>query len=232
MEQSLLTSRSDTEATRSTQAAGERVETEKGQRREGPHHSQQQDRHKTESAIPDHGWDQVKVGFKCFYTNIDSLNNKKVELEAHIVMLNPDIIGLSEINPKNAKWKLTQEDLQIRGYTMYDNLKGRGVVLYVRENIKSNLVSVIDSGAVAVWCEIALKDEDRILIGLVYRSPAASRDDNNQMLDHISQMMTGKASHILLMGDFNYPGIDWIGQTAENEQERLFLDRFRDWFLW
>lgn len=110
-----FTSRLDTEATRGTQTIGEGVEAEKGQRREGPHHNQQQDCHKTESVESDHRWDQAKVGLKCFYTNLDSLNNKKVELEARIVMINPDIIGLLEINPKNAKWKLTQEDQQIKG---------------------------------------------------------------------------------------------------------------------
>ena len=174
----------------------------------------------------------MKFGFKCFYTNIDTLNNKKAEFEARTVLMNPDIIGLSEINPKNAKWKLTQQDLQIKGYTMYENISGRGVVLYVREDIKSNLISVNDSGAVSVWCEIALRDGDRLLIGVVYRSPSTDREDNCLMMEMMSQMMSRKPSHILIMGDYNYPSIDWIAQTAETEQEQLFLDKFRDWFLW
>jgi len=42
-----------------------------------------------------------------------------------------------------------------------------------------------------------------------------------------------KTSHVLIFGDFNYPGIDWDTQTSVasvNEQE--FLDYFRVSFLW
>lgn len=69
---------------------------------------------------------------------MDTNNNKRAELEARVSISNPDIIGLTELNPKNARWKLCIEDLQRPGYTMYTNHEGRGIVLYIR--IQSNLV--------------------------------------------------------------------------------------------
>ena len=68
---------------------------------------------------------------KCMYTNIDTYNNKRSDILSRIAVTKPDIIGLTEINPKNAKWSLEQADLQIEGYTVYYSLEGRGVALYI-----------------------------------------------------------------------------------------------------
>lgn len=66
---------------------------------------------------------------RCMYTNLDGYNNKRIELQARIETIMPDIIGLTEINPKSASWNLTQQDLKINGYSMYANLEGRGTAL-------------------------------------------------------------------------------------------------------
>jgi len=49
------------------------------------------------------------------YTNIDSFNNKRVELEAIIALNNPDVIGLTEVNPKNSTWSLQQQQSRWKG---------------------------------------------------------------------------------------------------------------------
>jgi tRNA splicing endonuclease len=88
------------------------------------------------------------------YTNLDSFGNKKAELESRIAIMQPDVIGLTEINPKNAKWQLSETELKIQGYLVYVNLKDRGVALYVRDQIASSeVVSSVD-GKVGVWCEV------------------------------------------------------------------------------
>ena len=49
----------------------------------------------------------------CMYTNVDSFISKKYEFETRVNTLKPDIIGVTEINPKNASWSITQQDLSI-----------------------------------------------------------------------------------------------------------------------
>ena len=111
-----------------------------------------------------------------------------------------DIIGLSEINPKNFRWTLEQQDLH-KGYTLYDNRYGRGVALYVRFYQVSR--SKHDNMA-SVWCELKLKDSDKLLIGVVYRSPASTYSDNKKLLTLLTEAVHMNTSHILISGDFNY----------------------------
>jgi len=40
------------------------------------------------------------------YTNIDTFNNMQTEFEARINLNKPDIIVLTEVNPKNSRWTL------------------------------------------------------------------------------------------------------------------------------
>ena len=41
-----------------------------------------------------------------------------------------------------------------------------------------------------------------------------------------------KSSHLMIMGDLNYPGIEWSTMRSTGSmQESEFLESFRDWFL-
>jgi len=62
------------------------------------------------------------------YTNLDMFHNKKLELHVliRISQTQPDIIGLTELNPNAACWDLCETDLTITGYTLYYDLTGQG----------------------------------------------------------------------------------------------------------
>jgi len=47
------------------------------------------------------------------------------ELCARINLVDPDILGLTKIKPKNASWDLTLQGININGYTAFANLSGR-----------------------------------------------------------------------------------------------------------
>ena len=59
-----------------------------------------------------------------------------------------------------------------------------------------------------------LKDRDRLLVGVIYRSPSSTDEDNRKLLSVISEAVNMKTSHLLIFGDFNYPGINWDTQTT------------------
>ncbi|CAG2193300.1 Peflin,Programmed cell death protein 6,Sorcin [Mytilus edulis] len=84
--------------------------------------------------------------------------------------------------------------------------------------------------------EIKLNQNDKLLIGLIYRSPSNNTKEYNDKLTELISEATQKGfSHILIMGDFNYPAIDWeIWNTKgenENSIENRFLDSIQENFL-
>ena len=47
------------------------------------------------------------------YTNADSVTNKLQEIQAMIEIYKPDIIGITEIKPKNLKYALTKNQFKM-----------------------------------------------------------------------------------------------------------------------
>jgi len=68
----------------------------------------------------------------------------------------------------------------------------------------------------------------KLFVGIVYRSPSSSADNNakfNRTVEGIYQHCN--FTHLLLMGDFNYPQIDWCTSTVpggDNSPAVVFLD--------
>jgi len=137
------------------------------------------------------------------YTNLDMFHNKKSELLIRISQTHPDIIGLTELNPKAAFWDLCETDLTITGYTLYYDLTGRGAALYVNDNLRSTEIksSITHNGSV---CIIPLKKGDSLLVGVIYRSPNADTAQNDYLNAVMKKMVEKRNSHLMIMGDFNY----------------------------
>jgi len=173
-------------------------------------------------------------GLRCLYTNLDTFNNKRAEIEARIAELRPDIIGLTEVKPKNATWELANHDISLEGYTLYSNLEGRGSALYVNEKLGSAEVKMSVDVESTVWCKIPLKDRDSLLVGVVYRSPNASEQQNGQLNKTIGDVMCEGYSHVLIMGDFNYPEINWemqVSTASAGHSSQEFLTSLHDSYL-
>jgi len=96
------------------------------------------------------------------------------------------------------------------------------VSLYVRESLHpveySSAVDFKDN----VWCQIG-----DLFVGVCYRSDNVSivGDQNNNKLVELLNVMRGK--HTLIMGDFNYPEIDWssrtVGASASSDCKSFFF---------
>ena len=65
-----------------------------------------------------------------------------------------------------------------------------------------------------MWCQVKDDNVD-IIVGICYRSPASGEANNNQLLDLLNQACNfGRNKHLLIMGDFNYPNINFNDSTA------------------
>lgn len=180
----------------------------------------------------------------CFYTNSDTLLNKRAELLHVIENDKPDVICLTEVLPKNFKFHVQLSEINIDGYDCVTNIGdaqasqgGRGVILYIRKVFNAQQVflsgpnkDVLES----VWCEVPLEGKDKLLLGTVYRSPNSTTANNTALNSMLKDMVEGR-THVLITGDFNYPDIDWVEGTSPARVEHkatVFMDTIRDTFLY
>ena len=168
---------------------------------------------------------------KCLLLNARSLINKFDTFEAIKNELDVDIIGITE---SWATPQILDTEISLRGYQLFRSdrnspNKGGGVLLYIREFLKPAEFSVNAEFNDNVWCQIG-----DLIVGVCYRSTnyAIVGDDNNSKLYDLFNEVNNK--HILLMGDFNFPDVDWstasVDASAHPDCKR-FLEVVEDCFL-
>ncbi len=183
---------------------------------------------------------------KVLFTNCDTLTNKMPELEAYIDSYQPMIIGLNEVKPKHYTRDLTVEEFRLKNYEImpHPNIEvkdsGRGTILHVHNSLPAKQVEIDVNGATfqeVVFSEISLGAEDKLLVGCFYRSGSNTARNTDLLMDLFRKISRMKYSHILFMGDFNFPEIDWTTWTSgedDNIENRgyRFLECVRDCYLY
>ena len=145
-----------------------------------------------------------------------------------------DIVAITE------SWSTPEvgdSELALKGYTLFRKdrdreveQKGGGVLPYIRENLVAmELLEWRRKECEAVWVEVKGENGTAVCIGVCYRSPTASAQENEMLLEVINNVAKSKV--LLLMGDFNYPMIDWEMQDTGGPGKE-FLDVVQDNFLW
>ena len=173
--------------------------------------------------------------FTCMYSNVKSLRNKQDELRCRIKQLKPDIIGLTEV------WQ--KEAFALEGYhpalrkDRLENQVGGGVMLLVKDSfpvvecVQLNEMKFDD----AVWCMVKPTRTVKILVGICYRSPASTAENNERLINIIQHARRTQATSLLLMGDFNYGQIDWkagLVRGSEHSDAAMFFETIQDLFLY
>ena len=155
------------------------------------------------------------VELKFLYLNARSIMNKFDDLMVTVEDLRPDIIGITE---SWAYKDVFDSELSIEGYVLFrsdrgncEASRGGGVLMYVREWLSPVEFSPETSFPEHVWCSLKKEGEGKeILVGVCYRSGSAIYGtDNNVMARDLIRELKGRC--VVLMGDFNYAGIDWEG---------------------
>ena len=173
-------------------------------------------------------------GLRVLYTNSRSLGNKINELRAIAASEKPDILCISEswINLQNKHFKA---EYVIEGYKLFNtdragNKKGGGVVMYVKDTIRSSIKTEFKTckESETVWVEIK-NDRKSLVLGLVYRPPGLDRINSKIIYDEITK--AARSNTTCVVGDFNYRNINWDNLTGDIETED-FLDMVQDNFLY
>ncbi|VDI00955.1 Hypothetical predicted protein [Mytilus galloprovincialis] len=144
------------------------------------------------------------------------------------------IIGITEVKPKNSAYKLNPAEFNldlIDSYHLFsiniDSDKGRGMILYVHKTLGAKEVNMEINYEENIFVKIALNNNDALLLGLLYRSPSeiALSNNNSNLLNLITEPTQKNFSHILLMGDINYPNIDW--ETHSCKSDNIESDEYK-----
>jgi hypothetical protein len=153
-----------------------------------------------------------EVALKCAYTNRLNLRNKLDELRQLAFSESPDLIVLTET------WLTSgflDGELLIPNYSICsaDSLRGRtgGMTIYLKDTLTPFVlhVSLPFHWHETLWVSISLRYGDSLLIGVVYRSPSAPTDDLSLITHLRTFIKETRHSHLLLLGDFNAPKINW-----------------------
>jgi exonuclease III len=155
-----------------------------------------------------------KETLRTLYTNPDSLRNKMEELREIVNEEQPHLICVTETKPKVASFDVQECEIRVIGYNLYvNNLKTgdgtRGCAIYVRNDTEANKIEFENQTDDSVWVEIKLYGQDTLLVGVVYRSPGRDEEEVNKINRMIEDACHRKNTHILIVGDFNFPEINW-----------------------
>ena len=71
-------------------------------------------------------------------------------------------------------------------------------------------------------------DRGSMTMGVCYRNPSASKEEEEDLLKEVSYNCKGR---VLIMGDFNFGDIKWETLQADTLSSRKFMDIVIDLFL-
>ena len=136
--------------------------------------------------------------------------------------------------------KTSVNDYQIPNYVMFDVNVGaqgrRGVVIFVHTSLKKSVSSIEIVSEFEETLLLSLKSGDCLLFGVLYRSPSSSESNNlalNTILSTLCVQESPKYSNISVVGDFNFPGINWsaVHTCQEGSMECKFIETLENCFL-
>ena len=151
-----------------------------------------------------------------------------------------DVIGVTE---SWARDSILDAELAIDGFRLFRAdrriVKGRGLLLYVKENLNATICTEMSKTQFdeSLWCTISTGPvNQKLLVGLIYRSPSSSCQNNDALLKAIESATEIKdVPHVLIMGDMNYPEIDFVTNSVNAGTDAAptkFLDKIQELFLY
>ena len=144
--------------------------------------------------------------------------------------------------PKAQKNPIAPALLSISGYSMHPSFDlstpnlghsgTRGVGIYPAVNLKVTELHLAHSSVENSWVRLCLAGSDSLLVGCVYRSPSGVLQGSvNQLEELFQQACSLQASHLIIVGDFNIPHINWESEASSapaSHFSHIFLDMMHD----
>lgn len=152
-----------------------------------------------------------------YYQNVRGIRSKTQEVKLNILSNNFDIIILTEtwLNDgvydgefMDSRYSIYRRDREQRDPNKTKN--GGGVMIAVKNNLKSNRKLEWESSCEDLWVEVDIntlsKLNHHIAICAAYLPPPVKKDTLNDFLSNTSQIVS-TSKRVLLIGDFNLGGL-------------------------
>ena len=127
---------------------------------------------------------------------------------------------------------------KLTNYRVYEKnihtCTGRGLLLYVDKRLKSMAIEIDSDYSEILTVSITLGRKDKLLVALIYRSESGTVENNDKLNGTLRKLCNANHSHLLIMGDFNYPGIDWEllnARGGSGSRESIFLESIMNTYL-
>jgi len=104
------------------------------------------------------------------------------------------------------------------------------VALYIENTLQSVECDELNSKLCeSIWCKIYVDKSDYFIVGVCYRTQDVDEEEVNLLFDSI-KLACDMNNSILIIGDFNYPDINWSSLTAHSSGHK-FLKLIADCYL-
>ena len=138
--------------------------------------------------------------------NSRSLVNKLSKFQAFVYSTNYSIICVSETWLSN---HIFDNEILPNGYTIYRKDRcscGGGVLIAIKDNFTSSLTTS-PSDIETITVKILISNP--IILCLVYIPPNSSNSYYDSLFHYLSDL-PNESCTIVIVGDFNFPDIDWV----------------------
>ncbi|VDI66054.1 Hypothetical predicted protein [Mytilus galloprovincialis] len=102
--------------------------------------------------------------------------------------VNPDIIMVSEVLPKNSRYIVNKSELALEGYDIFpENFppnNGRGIIMYIKQELQAVEKTFKHEFKEFTCAKINLINNDKLLVGCIYKSPS-STEENHRLLNEL-----------------------------------------------
>ena len=177
--------------------------------------------------------------FRVLCTNARSIIGKIDLLKSYVFDLKPAVVCVCEASTNNT---ISNTFLHLDGYSLLVRTDGsdtkngwcRGLLIYVRVDITATRLelSIVDSMVECDGVTIPWGNKGEFLsIILAYRPPRPPGSEaDNGYCDKFCDLVTNLKSPAVIVGDLNWPGIDWTHLHASSSAEKNVLETLQNCF--
>ena len=162
-----------------------------------------------------------QITLKCLYANLQSIFNKKKEIEIYLKDNPKDLMCFTECFI-NEEYQPCEYNLD--GYQCFVAMKNRGgACIYVKEHLSCYEVNPPAKTEDSCWIVMKTKNYKKRVYGCIYRSPNSDHENNDKLISNIV-WAKNNFDELLLIGDFNLPSVNWNTLTSNDIYASRFLD--------
>ena len=156
----------------------------------------------------------------CLYTNPRSIVNKLLNFQSLVYSKSFDIIGLTETWLSDC---IFDNEILPCNYTLFRKdrpSRGGGVLIAVNNNISCQRLNLPDD--LEIIC-IKLNLKDQITVCVTYVPPNSTTTYYDNLFSFLYNLLNDSGK-LIVLGDFNFPDIDWDTLSGHSPVSNQFCD--------